>query len=113
MGEKHRRSETQKAYNSFGKTVINEFNSAVSTATKQVSNNLKSKVTKLSTEMQTKITEVNTKIANMRSKLSGYGELYTTDEKGNIRLSNIQKQTNVLKKYASNLKRLRVKFRER
>lgn len=102
-------AKLKKAYNSFGKTVINEFNSAVSTATKQVSNNLKSKVTKLSTEMQTKITEVNTKIANMRSKLSGYGELYTTDEKGNIRLSNIQKQTNVLKKYASNLKRLKGK----
>lgn len=114
---KDQNKEINNLYNKFGKDVIKKFSSTLESATEGVTKELTSKVEKLTSAMQKEIDAVNSSIENMRSKLAGYGDLYTiyTDEKSgleSVALSDINKQTETLNKYFSDLTKLKGKVSE-
>lgn len=114
---KDQNKEINDLYNKFGKDVIKKFSSTLESATEGVTKELTSKVEKLTSAMQKEIDAVNSSIENMRSKLAGYGDLYTiyTDEKSgleSVALSDINKQTETLNKYFSDLTKLKGKVSE-
>lgn len=111
---KDQNKEIKTLYNEFGKTAISEYDKALTEATKGVTDKLTEKISKLSEKMQAEIDAVNSKIASMQSKLSDYGDLFTTqtDESGKetVLLTDINKQTKTLKKYSKNLNKLKGKI---
>ena len=114
---KDQNKEIKDLYNKFGKDVISKFGDAMESATEGVTKELATKIESLTSAMQKEIDDVNSAIENMRSKLAGYKELYTiyTDEKSGLEsvvLSDINKQTEVLNKYYSNLTKLKGKISE-
>lgn len=114
---KDQNKEINNLYNKFGKDVIKKFSSTLESATEGVTKELTSKVEKLTSDMQKEIDAVNNSIENMRSKLAGYGDLYTIyrDEKSgleSVALSDINKQTETLNKYFSDLTKLKGKVSE-
>ena len=114
---KDQNKEINNLYNKFGKDVIKKFSSTLESATEGVTKELTAKVEKLTSTMQKEIDAVNSSIENMRSKLAGYGDLYTiyTDEKSgleSVALSDINKQTETLNKYFSDLTKLKGKVSE-
>lgn len=114
---KDQNKEISNLYNKFGKDVIKKFSSTLESATEGVTKELTAKVEKLTSEMQKEIDAVNSSIDSMRSKLSGYGDLYSiyTDEKTgleSVSLSDINKQTETLNKYFSDLTKLKGKVSE-
>lgn len=114
---KDQNTEISNLYNKFGKDVIKKFSSTLESATEGVTKELTAKVEKLTSDMQKEIDAVNNSIESMRSKLAGYGDLYTiyTDEKSgleSVALSDINKQTETLNKYFSDLTKLKGKVSE-
>ena len=114
---KDQNKEIKDLYNKFGKDVISKFGDAMESATEGVTKELATKIESLTSAMQKEIDAVNSSIESMRSKLAGYGDLYTiyTDEKSgleSVALSDINKQTEALNKYYSNLTKLKGKISE-
>ena len=114
---KSQNKEISDLYNKFGKDVVTKFGSALEKATEGVTTELANKIDSLTSAMQKEIDDVNSAIESMRSKLAGYGDLYSiyTDEKTgleSVALSDITKQTEALNKYYSNLTKLKGKVSE-
>lgn len=109
---KEQNKEIKSLYSNFGKTAINEFNSAIEASTNGATNKLKTKLQELSDKMQQEIDNVNSKIASMKDKLSGYGDLFTKETKEGqevVSLTDINKQISALQKYNNNLTKLKGK----
>lgn len=107
---KDQNKEIKSLYNNFGKTAINEFNSAIEASTNGTTDKLKAKLQELADKMQQEIDNVNNKIASMKDKLSGYGDLFTKENKEGqeiVSLTDINKQINALQKYNNNLTKLK------
>ena len=109
---KEQNKEIKSLYNNFGKTAINEFNSALETATKGTTDKIKAKLQNLADKMKQEIDNVNSKISSMKDKLTNYGDLFTKETKDGkevVSLSNINDQISALQKYNNNLTKLKGK----
>lgn len=109
---KNQKSDIKSLYNDFGKTVGEQFNSALEEATNGITEELTEKVNSLTEAMQSEIDAVQSKIDSMYSKLSEYGVFFNTKKNKktgleSIELTDITKQTEVLQKYYNNLRSLK------
>lgn len=99
----------KKIQSQLGSQISNELADALTKSTDKVTNALNTKVKKYADQMQEEMTAVNQSISNMRSKLSGYGDLFTTkrgiwgDE---TMVESLQSQIDTIKKYRDNLNAL-------
>ena len=105
--------DVKSLYSKFGEKVVEQFGTSLEKATSGVTTRLNKKITALTETMQKKVEEVNTKISNMKSKLGGYGELFSTVTSNSgyeaVFLSDINSQIATLKQYEKNLKKLKGK----
>lgn len=105
--------DVKSLYSKFGEKIVEQFGASLEKATSGVTTRLNKKITSLTETMQKKVEEVNTKISNMKSKLSDYGELFSTVTSGSgyetVFLSDINSQISTLKQYEKNLKKLKGK----
>lgn len=109
---KNQNSDIKSLYNDFGKTVGDQFNSALESAANGISEELTEKVNSLTEAMQSEIDAVQSKIDSMYSKLSEYGVFFNTKTNKKtgletVELTDITKQTEVLQKYYNNLRSLK------
>lgn len=102
----------KKIQNQLSTNISRELSDALNKSTAKVTENLSKKVTQYAEQMQAAMSKVNQSIANMRDKLAGYGDLFTTkrgiwgDE---TMVSNLKDQIKAIRKYRDNLNALKGK----
>lgn len=96
-------------YKKMGKAAITNFTKAYEEQAKKASEKMTASIEKLAEKAQEKYDEVLSKQNTLQSNAEKYGDLYTTDDNGNVILSDINAQTSNIKQFAGNLTALKSK----
>ncbi|WP_302153529.1 phage tail tape measure protein [Eubacterium ventriosum] len=102
--------KAKKALSDAGKSMADSLTSSFE---KNANKAIKKSMTKLETitsNYQSKFDAINDKKSSLNESLSGYGDLFTTDDNGNVVLSNLQQQTADIKAFGTNLEKLKGKI---
>jgi len=102
-------SQLASEYKKMGKAAVTNFTKAYEEQAKKASAKMTASIEKLAKKAQEKYDEVLSKQNKLQSNAENYGDLYTTDDDGNIVLSDIKSQTGDIKKFAGNLAALKGK----
>lgn len=110
MVKKTKSSKLYSEYKKMGKAAITNFTKAYEEQAKIASEKMTASIEKLAKKAQEKYDKVLSKQNTLQSNAEKYGDLYKTDDAGNIILSDINAQTDNIKQFAGNLTALKGKI---
>lgn len=102
--------KNKSTYEKAGASVIESYESAMTNATSKAVTKLSTQLDKIATTAQEKYDELAQLQSSLNQKLSEHGDLYSIDDKGNLKLNNLKSTVKDLKKYNSELKKIQGKI---
>ncbi len=103
MVKKTKSSKIYSEYKKMGKSAIKSFSDAYEKQAEKAGNKITKAIEKMASKAQEKYEEVLSKRSTLQENAQSYGDLYSTDEEGNIVLSDIKGQTQDIRRFATNL----------
>lgn len=107
---KKKDSKATKAFESFGKSMVDSFSSSFEKSADKMTSKVESKLNKLTSTFQTKYDAIKDLQSDLETRLKNTGELYTEDEDGQITLLDLSQQTDKIEQFGSNLGKLKGKL---
>lgn len=105
--EENKKKENLEKYTKAANSLMETYKLALEAGANDALKLLKTKVKDITEEAQTQYDEIIKNQANLESKLSDYGKLYSKDAEGNISIEKIEKQTEALRKFGEYLDKLK------
>ncbi len=107
LSEKNKDAKSE--YKKAAKEVMDTYKEALKKGASEANTLLAEKIQGITEEAQKQYDEIIRQRERMQEKLSGFGDLFTRDEDGEVQLENIEKQTDALERYQEVLEKLQEK----
>lgn len=103
MVKKTKSSKIYSEYKKLGKNAIKAFSDAYEKQAEKAGDKITKAIEKMASKAQGKYEEILSQQNTLQENAQNYGDLYSTDDDGNIILSDIQGQTQDIERFATNL----------
>lgn len=103
MVKKTKSSKIYSEYKKLGKNAIKAFSDAYEKQAEKAGDKITKAIEKMASKAQEKYEEILSRQNTLQENAQNYGDLYSTDDDGNIILSDIQGQTQDIERFATNL----------